>query len=140
MYFMFNSALLFNGNISSWNVANVESMEGMFGYTQVFNRDLNEWNVSNVKSMRNMFHNATSFDVNLSNWDISNVKDMADMFYGVTLSTANYDAILNGWSGLTLQNDVDFHGGNSKYSSVSEAARTKIISDFNWTITDGGKE
>ena len=140
MYFMFNSALLFNGNISSWNVANVENMEGMFGHTQVFNKDLNEWDVSNVKSMQNMFYGAKSFDQDLSSWDVSNVTNMSFMFYDVTLSTANYDAILNGWSELVLQNDVDFHGGNSKYSSAAEAARAKIISDFNWTITDGGKE
>jgi len=64
---------------------------------------------------------------------------MREMFYNTTLSTANYDALLNGWSELILQNSVEFDGGNSKYSSASEAAKAKIISDFNWTITDGGK-
>jgi 6-phosphogluconate dehydrogenase (decarboxylating) len=71
---------------------------------------------------------------------VSDVTSMNNMFHGVTLSTANYDAILNNWSELVLQNDVEFDGGNSKYSSAAEAARAKIISDFNWTITDGGME
>jgi len=92
-----------------------------------------------VLYMQEMFANAGAFDQNLSDWDVSSVIDMTSMFDKITLSTANYDAILNGWSGLVLQNDVDFHGGNSKYSSAAEAARAKIINDFNWTIIDGGK-
>jgi hypothetical protein len=65
---------------------------------------------------------------------------MSAMFLGVTLSTENYDAILNKWSELSLSKDIDFHGGDSKYSAAAEDARNKIINDFNWTITDGGKE
>jgi surface protein len=115
-------------------------MGQMFGNARSFNQDISGWNVSNVVSMGWMFSNAISFNQDISGWDVSNVKDMRDMFYGVTLSTANYDAILNGWSEQALCNSVEFDGGNSKYSSAGEAARAKIISDFNWTITDGGME
>jgi hypothetical protein len=90
--------------------------------------------------MTGMFSRAAKFDHDLSKWDVSDVAAMNNMFHGVTLSTANYDAILNGWSEQALCNSVEFDGGNSKYSSAAEAARAKIISDFNWTITDGGME
>jgi hypothetical protein len=62
------------------------------------------------------------------------------MFSGVTLSTNIYDNILIKWSKLSLQKNVEFHGGNSKYSSNAESARESIINSYNWTITDGGLE
>lgn len=61
---------------------------------------------------------------------------MSNMFRGVTLSTANYDALLNGWAAQTLQNGVPFHGGYSRYCS-GEAARASLAAR-GWTITDGG--
>jgi hypothetical protein len=60
------------------------------------------------------------------------------MFKNVTLSTTNYDNILNSWSQLTLQPNVTFHGGNSQYSTDTMANRQSIIDTFSWTITDGG--
>jgi len=49
-----------------------------------------------------------SFSFSISNyvWDV----------FGVTLSTKYYSNMLNVWSKLPLQNNVDFDGGNSKYS------------------------
>ena len=44
----------FNGDISKWNVSNVEDMYGMFQYSK-FDRDLSRWNVSNVKNKGYMF-------------------------------------------------------------------------------------
>lgn len=90
--------------------------------------------------MEYMFSDATVFNQNISSWDISSVTNMSYMFNGVTLSTANYDALLEEWNNLTLQSEVSFSGGNSKYtsSSTAETARTNIISNDSWTITDGG--
>ena len=45
---------------------------------------------------------------------------------------------MNGWSTQQLKSDVEFHGGNSQYC-LGEADRQKLIDDFGWTITDGGK-
>ncbi len=137
---MFRSATAFDSDLSDWDVSSVTDMDFMFSNNDSFSGDISGWDVSSVTTMGSMFYGATSFDRNLSSWDVSNVTNMGYMFYGVTLSTINYDAILNGWSGLTLQDDVSFHGGNSKYSSAAQAARAKIIGDFNWTITDGGLE
>ena len=36
-------AAQFNGNISSWQVENVQTMEGMFSYATSFNGDLSKW-------------------------------------------------------------------------------------------------
>ena len=136
---MFQEVSDFNQDISSWNVSNVTNMNSMFDRATSFNQDLNSWDVSNVTNMSYMFYNETSFDQNISTWDVSQVTDMTDMFNNVTLSTTNYDAILNAWSQLTLQNGVTFSGGNSQYSCVSAEARQSIIDNYTWTITDGGE-
>jgi hypothetical protein len=90
--------------------------------------------------MKYMFYGATSFDQNLGAWDITSVANMTGMFTGVTLSTANYDALLIGWEGQAVSNNVTFSGGNSKYSAGAAAtARQALIDDHSWTITDGGQ-
>lgn len=134
---MFRNASIFNGDISSWNVSSVTDMSEMFNNASVFNQDLSSWDVSNVTDMDKMFLIATSFNQDLGSWDVSNVTTMASMFSGVTLSTTNYDALLNGWNVLILQNGVSFSGGASNYCN-GETARNNIISTFGWTITDGG--
>ncbi len=136
---MFNNAILFNQDIGNWNVDNVSDMSFMFRSNFVFNQDISNWNVSNVSDMSNMFRLAISFDQNLGNWDVNNVIDMTFMFLSVTLSTSNYDALLIGWDAQILQNGVNFHGGNSQYC-LGEAARTNMINNDGWTITDGGIE
>jgi len=136
MFNMFFHADIFNQPLNSWNVSNVQTMERMFNNALLFNQPLNNWNVSNVTNMFRMF-TFIAFDQDISSWDVSNVTDMGFIFQGSTLSTENYDAILNAWANLTLQSNVDFHGGNSNYCN-SEAARNTLINAFGWNITDGG--
>ena len=136
---MFDRNDTFNGNISGWDVSKVTDMGLMFGRATAFNQDLSEWDVSKVTDMRMMFDSATAFNRDLSGWDVSKVTDMDDMFSGVTLSIANYDALLSGWSALpTLQRGFEFGGGYSKY--CNESARNILVNTYNWRITDGGKD
>ena len=160
---MFNGTIVFNQDLSNWDVSSVTNMRGMFDDARVFNQDLSAWDVSSVTNMRAMFLIASAFDQNLngwdvssvtdmgfmfsnarifnqdlSNWDVSSVTNMSNMFNGVTLSQANYDALLSGWSAQSLQSNVRFHGGNSQYSPSSQAARDTLTEAFGWTVTDGG--
>ena len=48
MSFMFSHALIFNGDISNWNVNTITKMEEMFFSTSQFNQNLSGWDVSNV--------------------------------------------------------------------------------------------
>ena len=89
--------------------------------------------------MGSMFTSATAFNQDLSNWDIGAVTNMTNMFTGVTLSTANYDSILDSWSKQAVQSNVTFDGGNSKYCDLGEAGKA-ILEGKGWTITDGGKD
>ena len=70
----------FNGDISGWDVSQVESMEGMFTDSQ-FNGDISKWDVSSVTCMYQMFM-GSSFDRDLSGWEdkVSKLKEVGDMF------------------------------------------------------------
>jgi surface protein len=101
---------------------------------------ISNWDTSSVTSMAWMFSDAYAFDQDLSGWDISGVTDMKKMFDGVTLSTANYDAILIGWESQAVQNGVFFDGGDSQYSAGDASeARDSLISDHSWSVDDGGQ-
>lgn len=159
---MFSGAGTFNQYIGGWNTAAVTDMKNMFGNAGAFNQDIGGWNTANVTDMSYMFANAAAFNQNLGSWNTSGVTDMSymfagdsafnrniggwnvgaltaatAMFNGITLSTANYDALLNGWNAQTLHSNVTFGGGNSKYCA-GQAARTNLINTHLWNITDGG--
>ena len=95
----------FNGDISGWDISNVEDMYNMFAYSDFtgkngifrleegnkvknmfsmfygseFNGDISDWDVSNVEVMSNMFSNS-KFDGDLSKWNVQKVKSMNGMF------------------------------------------------------------
>lgn len=137
---MFVNCLSFNQDIGSWDVGNVTNMTGMFSGCASFNQDISGWDVSKVLEMPSMFSNATAFNQDIGSWDVGNVTNMTDMFKDITLSTNNYNNILIGWAGQTVNNDINFNGGNSKYSPGEAAdARAVLTGTYGWTIIDGGE-
>jgi surface protein len=129
----------FNQDISGWDMSSATNFGSMFRDDTVFNQNISGWNTASLIDMNYMFAGATSFDQNLGSWDVADVLDMNSMFEGDTLSTANYDAILNGWAAQSVQSGVPFNAGNSQYSSVGQSARDDtLIGIYGWSITDGG--
>jgi surface protein len=162
MYYMFHGATSFNQNINNWNVGNVTDMNNMFSLAMAFNQplgnwnmthvggvpsmfeaaasfnqDLSNWDTSSITGMADMFFGATSFDQNLGSWDIAQVGDMSDMFTNSGLSTENYDAMLHGWASQSVQSGVAFGVGATQYCTAG-TSRTGLITNHNWTISDGG--
>jgi len=95
------------------------------------------FNLSSVTDAYAMFSLCSSLTtVPLLN--LSSVTDAANMFSGVTLTTQSYSDFLIHLATLPLQSGINFHGGNSKYNPTAAIARAYLISNFGWTITDGG--
>jgi surface protein len=112
----------------------VTDLSDMFQGATAFNHPIGTWDTSNVTNMRGMFNGATAFNQPIT-WDTYNVTDMRDMFAGARLSPANYDALLIGWAEQAGR-QLDFHGGNSTYTSAGANAHA-ALSTY-WRITDGG--
>ncbi|WP_422105424.1 BspA family leucine-rich repeat surface protein [Winogradskyella sp.] len=136
MDFMFLEATNFNGNISSWNPAQVITMNAMFQNAVNFNQDISGWNVSQVITMAYMFNGATNFNQPIGNWDVSNVQTADDMLIGTAFSSGNYDNLLIRWNQLTLQDHVNF--GTDAVLCLGEPSKQSIITNHNWSFTDGG--
>jgi hypothetical protein len=63
---------------------------------------------------------------------------MQDMLiYASAFSTANYDKLLAGWASQPVKNNVKLGAQSKKYCN-SDAARSTLVNQYNWIITDGG--
>jgi surface protein len=146
---------VYNQQLNSWDVSNVTNMQRMlsFPFSGVggnFNQPLSNWNVGNVTNMKEMFKRNDAFNQDISSWNIVKVSNATGFMQDCDgFSTANYDALLIGWeatlqsahpggSGYTLT--PSWHFGNAQYTDGGAAAtaRASLISNFNWSITDGG--
>lgn len=85
-----------------------------------------------------MFRNNSLTDLP-SGITLANLTDGTNMFEGNTINTTRYSQLLIDMNANNSNNNVPFHGGNSKYNSAGETARNALIAR-GWTITDGGLE
>ena len=138
--FRFNTS--FNEDISGWNVTGCTSnFNDTFSGCQSFNQPIGNWNItSSVTRLSNLLSNAVSFDQDLSSWNISSVTVFNNFASNVTLSTANYGALLVAWESQAPVYSGSINFGVSQYflGSAVETARTSLINTYGWTITDGG--
>ena len=139
----------FNEDITGWDVSNVTSMSLMMNNQSSFNQPIGSWDVSNVTAMWNGFNGMSSFNQDISSWNINKLGQADSFFHGTNLSTSNYNLILTGWeavlqsqfpngAGYSLTPSAGF--GSTRYTIGGSAAsaRASLISNFGWTITDGG--
>jgi surface protein len=140
---MFAGATSFNGNITSWNVSNVTGMQYMFDGATSFNQNIGSWDVSSVTWMGSMFRNATAFNQNIGSWNVSNLTSTFDDFMvgksSANYSSANLNAIYNGWSSRPVSGGLSINFGTIKYTAAGQAGKNILTgSPNNWTIFDGG--
>ena len=139
MSLMFRGATVFNQALS-FDTSNVVDMQRMFQSATAFNQALS-FDTSNVVNMTRMFASATAFNQNIGSWNVANVTSFSDFMTGktpATFSTANLDAIYNGWSASGVQANCNINFGTAKYTVAAVAGRAILTGVNGWTITDGG--
>jgi surface protein len=147
MYHMFYGCnSLTSLDVSGFNTSSVTSMQAMFascsGLTSL---NVSSFNTSSVTSMLGMFTSCSSLTdvVGVENFNIealNHTYDFNTFMLGVTLPTARYDALLINWDAQDPFDGMSPHFGNSQYTAggTAAAARANLISNDNWTISDGG--
>tara|TARA_R110000796_G_scaffold101889_1_gene210689 strand:- start:74 stop:928 length:855 start_codon:yes stop_codon:yes gene_type:complete len=146
---IFWKASAFNQPLNSWDVSNVTNMAFSLREASVFNQDLSSWDTSKVTSMRSIFYKSYLFDQNISSWNVNKVSNLSSFLTQGGFLESNYNALLIGWeatlqasfpngAGYSLTPSTTF--GSSQYTGGGSAAtaRASLVSNFNWTITDGG--
>lgn len=129
--------------ITDLNVGILITALGMFrNCTTLTSMDLSGWNTTNtLVNISDMFRDCTSLTTcpGVSSFNMTNVTTAATMFTNVELDYVAYNAILTGWEGQAVEDNVTFDGGDSTYAQGAPAtARAALIADHTWTITDGG--
>jgi len=121
------------------NLSNVTSTRLMFFQCFLFNTNISAWDVSNIIDMNSMLRE-TAFNQNIGGWNVSNVTNMTRILRDTNLSVENLTAIYENWSQLSLQQNVPFSAGLTKYNASGQAGRNVMTNTYNWSITDGGLE
>lgn len=133
---------LLSVDMSGWDVSGVSDMSGVFdGCVSLNSVGTTGWNTAGATNMDSMFDGCAALkSVDADNFDVSSVTSMSFMFRGVKLNTSKYDTILISWEGQVVQSGVTFDGGLSFYTGggAAETARTNLINNSTWSITDGG--
>jgi surface protein len=120
---MFQFCSNFNGNIGSWNTANVTNMGAMFFLCSAFNQNIGSWNTANVTNMGAMFFGCSAFNQNIGSWNTANVTNMSNMLSSCT--NFNNGDVSGGTSKRMYWNVAYFGGitpsGFSLYSALTLA-------------------
>lgn len=92
--------------------------------------------------MSNMFGYATGFTQVISGWNVSNVIDFTGFMLNrerLQYPSANYAALLKGWSARQVQPNLTIDFGAIRYDAFAQQYRNTLTGVLhNWTINDGG--
>ncbi len=131
--------LLADGN--NWNLAKVSNFSGMFRGASSFNQSIANWNIAGPTitntNLTAMFENAVRFNQDLGQLNMSKANAVSYMVANTAISSANYDALLNGWANQTTRNNLNLNS-SLRYTSAGQAGRDVLTGTRGWTISDAG--
>lgn len=88
-YYWCSNCALFNSDLSSWDVSNVNDLVLMFKECHMFTRDLSQWNVGNVINMTEMFRGCKRFVSILADWDLRSLEYSDDIYKDALINTVD---------------------------------------------------
>ena len=134
-------------DFSSWDVSNVTSFDQMFrnctSLTEAGINSIAGWDVGSGQDFSTMLRGVPNIgSLDLSGWDITSATTFAGFIPSVSLSTANYDALLISWASQSfIQNQQNAAFGGSTYTGGGTAAAARATLEAGkggWNISDGG--
>ena len=144
---MFSGATAFNGAVESFDMSKVLFANNFFQNASAFNQPIPDWNFAAIipsSGFERMFSGASSFNQDISGWTFGRVTNFRWFMSGVNLNPLYYDAFLQAMIDQNVvidlafgERQIDF--GSSKYSKVAKALKDQLITDYAWTILDGGQ-
>jgi len=149
MSYMFNTcSSLTTLDVSGFDTRLVTDMGFMFyNCSSLTTLDVSGFDTTLVTNMNRMFNGCSSLTtLGLTStittaWDIENVTSFGNFASSVTIPTAEYSNLLIRFAAQTVNDELDFNGGLSKYTAAGKTARDILTNATNlWTITDGGPE
>ena len=79
----FKRCIIFNADLSNWDVSNIEEMENTFEKCKSFEgKGLEKWNTENLEDLWEMFMDCEKLQADLSNWSTKKIKDISCTFEG----------------------------------------------------------
>lgn len=120
------------------NTSSITSLSNTFNNTILFDCNISTWDISNVIYLNGTFQSSLSFDQNLGSWDVSSVINLWGAFDNCGISTSNYDSILISWAGQTLQTNVSMSALGLEYCN-GKTARDSIVAQ-GWYIHGDSKD
>ncbi|MFK7937292.1 MAG: BspA family leucine-rich repeat surface protein [Saprospiraceae bacterium] len=130
----------FTGDVTDWNVSNVQNFQGCFASCQNFNQDLSDWDVSSANNLREMFNFCQGFNQDLSKWNIPSFTSAFNLFSRSGVSIQNYDSMLDSWSKrASPPTNVNFSNMDGMLYCESEDDRTTLITAYSWAIAGDAK-
>ncbi|MFK5975455.1 MAG: BspA family leucine-rich repeat surface protein [Sulfurovum sp.] len=124
---MFEDAILFDANLSSWDVSGIINMTEMFYGATAFNGDISGWDVSSVTDMGYMFNNATAFNSDMGSWDVAWVTDMEYMFSGAT----SFNQDISAWNVSSVTNMSEMFSYTETFNQDLSSWDISLVEDMN---------
>jgi surface protein len=92
---------------------------GMFNGAIAFNQDISSWNVSKVTSFYRTFFLASSFNQNLGAWTLRTAgTNLLQIFSGTNMSCQNYTDTIVSWA-----NKIQLNGGPLNTNMATQTGR-----------------
>jgi surface protein len=116
----FNSPLFWGSQVLA-----IDTMEGMFAFTDEFNQDIGGWKTDNVTNMISMFYGAEKFNQNINGWDVSSVQYMQKMFLAGGSGISAFNQPLGNWNTSSVSNMSQMFQGAVNYDQAMVTSGSK---------------